>query len=212
MTHSYESPEAFSRAFKTLHGVMPTSARDLGVKLKAYPKMTFLLSVKGDAEMNYRVEKRKAFEMFGVFGVVSSNMEQAFTDVPGFVKERLEDGTWDRLNGLLGRPADTWFHAAFYDHTETSMKVMMCCYAPPGLDLPEAYTRLPVPAQTWAIFPVPGAPGHAVQDIWRRVYSEWFPTSGYEQAEGPSFEMYYGYGRGDHDYGVSEVWIPVRKR
>ena len=44
--YGYESPEAFSRAFKNLHGVMPISARDIGVSLKAFPKMTFLISIK----------------------------------------------------------------------------------------------------------------------------------------------------------------------
>ncbi|WP_331281696.1 helix-turn-helix transcriptional regulator [Paenibacillus sp. FSL P4-0081] len=37
MKYGYESPEAFSRAFKKMHGVMPMSARDKGVSLKAYP-------------------------------------------------------------------------------------------------------------------------------------------------------------------------------
>jgi AraC family transcriptional regulator len=64
--YGYESPEAFSRAFKYLHGVMPTSARDKGVALKAYPRMSFHISIKGDVEMNYRIEEKQAFEMFGI--------------------------------------------------------------------------------------------------------------------------------------------------
>jgi AraC family transcriptional regulator len=36
LKYGYESPEAFSRAFKKMHGVMPRSARDKGVSLKAY--------------------------------------------------------------------------------------------------------------------------------------------------------------------------------
>lgn len=63
--YGYESPEAFSRAFKKLHGVMPTSARDIGISLKAFPKMTFSISIKGDTEMKYRIEQREAFDVFG---------------------------------------------------------------------------------------------------------------------------------------------------
>nr|WP_240703036.1 hypothetical protein [Cohnella luojiensis] len=40
MKYGYESPEAFSRAFKKMHGVMPMSARDKGVSLKAYPRLS----------------------------------------------------------------------------------------------------------------------------------------------------------------------------
>lgn len=46
LKYGYESPEAFSRAFKTLHGVMPSSARSEGMALKAYPRMSFLISIK----------------------------------------------------------------------------------------------------------------------------------------------------------------------
>jgi AraC family transcriptional regulator len=209
MKYGYESPEAFSRAFKSLHGVTPLLARDSGAPLKAYPKMAFSISIKGDTEMNYRIEQRETFEVFGVYGVVSSGMEQAFSDVPQFVQEKMADGTWDSFNDFLGRPRDMWFHAALFDHVEESFKFMMCAYAPPGLDIPETYTRLSVPARTWAIFP---APKSDMQDTWRRIYSEWFPTAEYEQAEGPTFEMWYGYGRGDFSYGASEVWVPVRKK
>lgn len=46
LKYGYESPEAFSRAFKKLHGVLPASVRDAGVSLKAYPKMSFSITIK----------------------------------------------------------------------------------------------------------------------------------------------------------------------
>jgi AraC family transcriptional regulator len=80
--YGYDSPEAFARAFKNLHGIMPVSARDKGVSLKAYPRMSFHISIKGDVEMNYRIEQRGPFEMFGVYGEINSNMKTAFSEVP----------------------------------------------------------------------------------------------------------------------------------
>jgi AraC family transcriptional regulator len=53
LKYGYESPEAFSRAFKKMHGVAPMSARDNGVSLKAYPRLSFHISIRGDEEMNY---------------------------------------------------------------------------------------------------------------------------------------------------------------
>lgn len=209
LKYGYDSPEAFSRAFKQLHGVLPSLARDSGMTLKAYPKMTFLLFVKGVNEMNYRIEKRDAFEVFGVYGTVSATMETAFVDVPQFIMGESAQGTWNKFNDLLGRPHDSWFHAALFDHTESCFKYMICQYAPQGLDIPDAYTRLKVKAQAWAIFSVPHG---EMQDVWRRIYTEWFPTSEYEQTENPSFEMYYGRGSGETDYGVCEIWIPVQKK
>ncbi|WP_307587748.1 GyrI-like domain-containing protein [Paenibacillus wynnii] len=47
-----------------------------------------------------------------------------------------------------------------------------------------------------------------MQKLWVRIYSEWFPTSEYEQVEAPGFEMYYG--MPGHTQG--EIWIPVKKK
>jgi AraC family transcriptional regulator len=95
--YGYDSPEAFARAFKTLHGVMPTSARDIGVTLKAFPRMTFNISIKGDVEMKYRIEKRESFEVFGVYTEISIEQEKVFTQVPLFFKKCDEDGTTDAI-------------------------------------------------------------------------------------------------------------------
>ncbi len=86
--------------------------------------MTFSISIKGDSEMNYRIEKRPAFEVFGIYTELSSDMEQAFADVPDFITQRVKDGTWDKFNDLLGKPHDSWFPAALFDHTETSFKYL----------------------------------------------------------------------------------------
>ena len=53
----YESPEAFSRSFKEIHGVTPSEARNKNVRLNLFPRITCLLTVKGDIqmEMDYKI-------------------------------------------------------------------------------------------------------------------------------------------------------------
>lgn len=93
--------------------------------------------------------------MFGVYGQVSQDMQTAFTEVPQFRKQCDEDGSVTLMNELLGRFGNTVLHAALYDHTGESFKYMVCYHLPKGLEIPERFTRLPVPALTWAIFPDP---------------------------------------------------------
>ena len=205
--YGYNSPEAFTRAFKELHGVTPVSARDMGVSLKAYPRMTFQISVKGDREMNYRIEQRDAFEVFGVYAEISTDQAKAFEQVPAFYRKCDELGVPDEINGLLGRFHDNHTIAALYDHSETSFKYMLCNFLPKGLSLPSKFTRLAVPSLTWAVFP---ASGCDLQKLWVRIWSEWFPASEYEQEAAPQFEMYYGLAR--HENAFGEIWVPVRKR
>jgi len=209
LKYGYDSPDAFGRAFKNMHGMTPTSVRGTNAPLKAYPKMNFSISIKGDREMHYRIEKRDVFEVFGIYTDLSYDMQQAFIQAPAFVKEKIKDGKWKEFNDLLGRPFDTWFHAAIFDQSESGQKFMLCCHTPPGLEILEQYTRLKVDEKTWAIFP---ATPLEMQSLWLRIYSEWFPTTDYEQVPGIAFEMWYGYGIGDFGYGVSEIWIPVKKK
>lgn len=207
LKYGYESPEAFSRAFKKLHGVMPISARDIGVSLKAFPKMTFSISIKGDTEMNYRIEPREAFKVFGVYTEISTDQEKAFDQVPLFCKRCDDDGTTDTMNDVLGRFHDNFTISALYDYSETTFKYMLCNYLPKGLSLPEGFTTLLVPATTWAIFDVPR---FEMPSVWKRIWSEWFPTSEFEAVEGIQFEMYYGLA--NHKNGFGEIWIPVKKK
>ncbi|MDQ0656306.1 AraC family transcriptional regulator [Paenibacillus sp. W2I17] len=207
MKYGYDSPEAFARAFKNLHGIMPISARDTGVSLKAYPRMSFHISIKGDVEMNYRIEQRDSFEMFGVYGIINADQKTAFSEVPLFRIKCDDDGSVDMMNDLLGRFGDTMLHAALYDHTKESFKYMICYHVPKGLEIPERFTKLAIPTLTWAVFPEPQCD---MQKLWERIYSEWFPTSEYEQVEGPTFEMYYGMAR--HGNVSGEIWIPVKKK
>jgi AraC family transcriptional regulator len=64
--YGYSSPDSFTRAFQSLHGVTPSEARNSGQSLKAYPRMTFQLSIKGGNEMNYRIEEKDAFNIVGI--------------------------------------------------------------------------------------------------------------------------------------------------
>lgn len=205
--YGYESPEAFSRAFRKMHGVKPLSARDIGVTLKAFPKMTFSISIKGDAEMNYRIEKREAFDVFGVSTEISTDQEKAFEQVPLFLKRCDEDGTTDAINSVLGLFSDHYTISALYNYSETKFNYMLCNYLPKGMSIPSGFTSLHVPPATFAIFDVPS---FEIQTMWKRIFSEWFPTSGYEAVEGIQFEMYYGLAK--HKNGFGEIWIPVKKK
>lgn len=42
--YGYNSADSFSRAFHSLHGILPSEARSENTQLKAYPRMAFQLS------------------------------------------------------------------------------------------------------------------------------------------------------------------------
>ena len=52
----YESPESFTRSFKEIHGISPSAARKKDVRLNLFPRITCLLTVKGDNQMDCSIE------------------------------------------------------------------------------------------------------------------------------------------------------------
>lgn len=69
----------------------------------------------------------------------------------------------------------------------------------------EVYT---VPGATWAIFSGSGT-NQSIQELERRIVTEWLPTSGYEYGNAPDIEVYLN---PDPENAQFEVWIPVMKR
>lgn len=213
LKYGYDSPEAFSRAFKLLHGIMPTAARGKGIELKAYPRLSFHISIRGDVEMNYRIEEKQAFKMAGVAADMDCTNGKQYADIPKMWEAGLGDGSLERLGSHFGLdPEKDLLHAALHSFRERYFTYMIGAVVPPEADA-GGYAVLEVPALTWAIFPTSEhteeQTTEAIQAVWKRIFPEWFPTSGYEHADGPEFEMYYNLGNGRFQ---TEVWIPVVKK
>ena len=67
-----------------------------------------------------------------------------------------------------------------------------------------------VPAASWAVFSGAGSLPFAIQDLQKRIVSEWLPDSGYEWTQAPDVEVYL-----DPPGGAEsrfQVWLPVTKR
>lgn len=214
LKYGYESPEAFSRAFKKMHGVMPMSAREKGITLKAYPRLSFHISIRGDVEMNYKIEEKQAFEMFGISTVIKAagedSLEQPFVEIPAFWTKVVSDGTVDRIRAAAGLGGDGQIHAVLYNHQGEKFSYMIGYFLPQS-GLPGQFEKLQIPPQMYAIFPTGLYPDgqSGIHELWRRIWGEWFPSSNYEFANGPEFEMTYD--RGNNMYEM-EVWIPVVKK
>ena len=64
LKYCYESPTTFTRAFKELHGVSPSSVRKASVPLKTYPAIEFILSIKGVHGMKFKIIEKPKFRVY----------------------------------------------------------------------------------------------------------------------------------------------------
>ncbi|HEX3077937.1 MAG TPA: AraC family transcriptional regulator [Lachnospiraceae bacterium] len=205
LKYGYESPDSFSRAFMNLHGILPSMARNEGVSLKAYPRIAFHLSIQGDAELKYRIERKKAFRIVGITRHFRAP-ENDEHSVPVFWDEVYTNGMYSVIDKLSnGVPGGVHGFLQVYNETRVDYTIASIT----DKDIPDGLNQLIVPASTWAIFEVNGSVGTAMADVWRRIFTEWFPTSNYRHAETMEIECFpYDGDKGAEDYRF-ELWIPV---
>ena len=194
--YGYSSPTAFNRAFQSVHGIAPSAVWNEGASIKSFPAITFKITVKGAEEMNYRIESREAFRIVGVSVPLHKDIEENFTVIPSKWAEVSMNGTLQKLIGLMD---------ISLCNDEEAWKYYISVSSSKDADGLEEYT---VPAATWAIFSGTGT-NQSIQELERRIVTEWLPTSGYEYGNAPDVEVYLN---PDPENAQYEVWITVVKR
>ncbi|PWN14079.1 AraC family transcriptional regulator [Bacillus thuringiensis] len=211
--YGYNSPDSFARAFQNLHGITPSEGRNSSHSLKAYSPMTFQLSIQGGNEMNYRIEEKEPFRIIGitkrvpiVFNGVNEEIASMWKSLNPESIQTLKSLSNMEPNGIIS--ASTNFSEG---RMEEKGELDHYIGVATTKDCPEQFAQLEVAASTWAIFEAVGPFPDALQNVWGRIYSEWFPSSNYELAEGP--EVLWNKQKDISSPNFkSEIWIPVLKK
>lgn len=218
--YGYDSATSFARAFKLLHGITPSEARKQGVKLKAYPRISFQISIKGDVVVDYRIETKKAFDIFGIEAVCPLDEKEGTMTPATLWQQCHKNGEYERLFKNSGTvpefvsPDLCKVHGVenYEKVGEDSYSYMLCAFCSSDSKT-EGYKITHIPEQTYAIFP--SEKFHWNEDfekvlttLQKRFYKEWLPTSEYERADGANFEIY----GGTPELGYIELWFPIVKK
>ena len=152
--------------------------------------------------MEYRIETKGAFRIVGVSVPLDKDIEKNFAVIPQKWQEISMNGTLQKLIDMMDTPGvlgvstcndtEPW---RYYIAVSTSQ----------DNDGLEEYI---VPAATWAIFSGAGT-NQSIQELERRIVTEWLPTSGYEYGNAPDIEVYLN---PDPQNSKYEVWITVIKK
>lgn len=205
LKYGYDSPTAFNRAFQNLHGIAPSQARTEGISLKAYPPISFKITIKGETEMNYKIEKKDAFKIIGLSEELHQDIEENFAIVPQMWQKAAASGTIPILASLMNsHPMGILGVSACNDLMQWRYYIAVAS----TLSAPEGFEEYTVPAATWAIFSGEGQ-SLSIQELEKRIVTEWLPSSGYEYGNAPDIEVYLS---PDPENTKYEVWIPVIRK
>ncbi|KWX77082.1 AraC family transcriptional regulator [Paenibacillus jilunlii] len=207
----YSSPDAFTKAFQLFHGVTPSEARAGSPSLKSFPRMTFQLTIRGGSEMNYRIEEKEAFRIVGLKKRVPIQFSGVNPEIAAMAQS-LNLQMIAELKQLSNtNPAGIISASVNFSEGRMEEKGELDHYigVATTLEGPEPFAQLEVAASTWAVFEAVGPFPDTLQNIWGRIYSEWFPSSNYELVEGPEMLWNESQDTTSPTYR-SEIWIPVQ--
>ncbi len=214
MKYGYDTPESFSRAFTRFHGITPSEAKRSG-NVKILTPLSVKLILSGGSKMDYRIEKRDAFQIVCKRKRVEKpQAPNATQDITAMWQEYGADGTMGRLiscmsanpvmKGLLGICFSSELNAKQFPY---GIGVEY-----DGREIDDALEVVTIPANTYAVFTSKGKMPDAFIETYHRVVTEFFPQSTqYEYAENVEFEVYSSADVSDPDYKC-EIWIAVNEK
>ncbi|MEC0125194.1 AraC family transcriptional regulator [Paenibacillus pabuli] len=202
--YGFDTPEAFSKAFRRQHGIAPTEARKNSTSATSYNRLVIQWSLKGAEPMNYKIVEQAEFMLVGIKQAFSYVDGENIRGIAKMWQEAYTSGTEDRLfelnngeiEGLLG---------VCVDQNEIQEKQMeyWIATAYEG-EVPSGLLSFTVPASKWSVFEVQGPMPESMQSLWKQIITEWFPSNPYEHAGIPELEVYPGPNQ------PPQIWIPIK--
>ncbi|MBO9131481.1 GyrI-like domain-containing protein [Bacillus sp. 165] len=160
--------------------------------------------------MQYIIVERDGFQVVGIKKEFSCVNGENLIGIPRMWAEVTENGTDNvlfklnngQIKGVLGVCVTTG---------DTKAKQLMDYWIAVEYEgnIPEGLSKLEIQASKWAVFEVHGPMPDAMQKAWKQIFSEWFPSSGYQHAGTPDLEVYTGEDSSNPNL-YSEIWVPVK--
>lgn len=187
----YDSPEAFSKAFKRFHGTNPSECKN--AKLKQFHPLRIRLTVTQDTPLNFKILQKEQIILDGETNIVSNEDSKASTYLWSFCED----------NGYLDECYDSiHFKSIVGVCTDDKYTIKaMCSHTSEN-------TSLILPAHKWVVFSCEGTMPNAIDETWNLIYSDWIQDYSYEIDDLPQLEVYYD--NETYDDYTCEIWIPIK--
>ena len=205
LKYGFESHEAFSRAFKNFHGVVPKIAKANGNEFKNYSKADIdceFNSITSNKVLNFRIEDKDNFRVAALFR--NFNLDKK-NEIPEFWKEVKEDGTLQKISdnytkNTLGICIGT---QNVFEYQYGIGREIEELEDIDGIKSELRMKVVEIQKCSWVVFKCEGQDEKDINELWTRIYKEFFITSSYKQCMDIDFELY--------DDKDTEIWIPISK-
>ena len=226
LKYGSESPDSFAKAFQRFHGVLPSQARNDGVKLKSFSRLVLKFSLEGGTIMNYRIETKPQLTLLGYkkrfegtpYDEQRYEQERQFFTttrahqwmLKGMANDKLSDYCVltnqddEGYDFYIAAKTDSWERENLYNSDVT------------GIDFMEKFSfeNIVIPERTYAVFetgkqrmPIP-----EYFELRKQIAAQWLTNEEYQMVDAPELAVYHWGIVGGYSDRTIEIWIPIEKK
>lgn len=159
--------------------------------------------------MDYRIESKESFTVYGMEKIFTIENGSNLKDIPSFWLDCVNDGRLDQLGASMNENGRIHAICDYRQTGNNTFPYMICAFKTKNSNT-EGYIQVDVPAATWAIFKTDkhteDQTSSSIQNLIRRVYTDWLPTANYVKVDGYEMELYWEIEDGLY---YCETWIRV---
>lgn len=202
LQYGYESPDAFSNAFKNFHDATPSDVKK-GKAFKIVSRVQLTMSVTGGRSMNVAIKRKGTLTVAGLDKksvspkFCSDAWDELYSKYSHNEIARLGEG---KSVGVCHDSSDAatinYFAGYIIHNVEKAIEM--------GLDI------LEVKEAEYAVVELNGAVPECIHNGWKYALEVFLPEYGYIHSGAPDFEYYYEADMMSPDYKM-ELWIPIKR-
>jgi AraC family transcriptional regulator len=217
LDYGFETHNGFGKAFRKTYGCPPEKYRLYGSEQLPAKVDLFLFAryqLRGAIVMEPQIVTKAAFKVAGYELKTTTRENVSNQEVPAFWGSMTAE-RFDTLHNQLQRVGEAELGLTFpIDPANGNFSYVIAVEVSDFNGIPADLFTAEIPEAVYAIFTTPANDGEeniapAIQGTWNYIHQTWFPTSGYEFAEGKAdFEWYPCSNKGEK----VKIYIPIVKK
>jgi AraC family transcriptional regulator len=212
----FSSPAVFSRAFKKHFGVPANKwSKKCKTKSKKRKELSFHSTYLDSVNYKGTLKRKKAMNV--EVKMLPARYVAYVANMQGYKPEKIKHA-WDTLcrwasaHGLLNK--DTMMLGISFDNPDVTpehkCRYYACVAVPQEIHGNKEIAFMDISGGKYAVLRFEGK-SEAIEDTYKRLFSEWLPTSGYQPANYLCYEVYIKFPeQHPHRFLVMDICMPVK--
>lgn len=180
--YGYTSPNAFTRAFRHIHGCNPSKVRSGTAKLKAQHKIHYPMEHKKGRTMQYKIINKPAFQIVGKSKAFNFDtfVKKGRTFWKQYVASKPYQQLYQQTHGRQGLHSEAPLLSVYFptDTAGNEEFVDVLAVEQPSDKVVTPFETFTVPGATYAEFCCSYKESMKTN---RYIYNEWFASTGYQR-------------------------------